>query len=515
MQLFLKGLTCPQPPVQLSSLTALLSLTVHAREAEGSLAVQDAYIVGHTVETLLGMAYDRGFRLKALHLLYVLAASTPLCVQHLQEALHFTTLCAIVKIAQDQSDFLSAARCCMIFDALLQIDEGAPRATASLLSLTDLGRRRDEQRQAMQWLAAEIADNCEDEGLRAAALHTAELADDAAPPPAVLRPRLSLSSLPSLVSRVSELAADSWRRPSDTATPRRLSGGGPPRSPALAAPSPMAPADESPGAYVPPSRRGAAAAGERRARSLAEIEEEQSRHPRGGRRACDVCGVNASILLLVRPARQRGRRLAEQRALELAQPPRHPPPLELVASRGRCRRHRRALEGTEPLVHGACRRRPGSVEGGGGRGAAEERGPRVAVVAARLLSHARECPRLANVGAAKVSEERRRSGVVAVLAARAWRRGGIRREERERGAHQLRRPRSARRELDGEIIADAVPRLSVGEAGGAQQRAILAHAPHGSVAAHAAAIAWTRIDTTSSSIGGDMPSPTVGEKPYR
>ena len=285
VQLFLKGLTCPQPPVQLSSLTALLSLTVHAREAEGSLAVQDAYIVGHTVETLLGMAYDRGFRLKALHLLYVLAASTPLCVQHLQEALHFTTLCAIVKIAQDQSDFLSAARCCMIFDALLQIDEGAPRATASLLSLTDLGRRRDEQRQAMQWLAAEIADNCEDEGLRAAALHTAELADGVAPPPAVLRPRLSLSSLPSLVSRVSELAADSWRRPSDTATPRRLSGGGPPRSPALAAPSPMAPADESPGAYVPPRRRGAAPAGERRARSLAEIEEEQSRHPRGGRRS--------------------------------------------------------------------------------------------------------------------------------------------------------------------------------------------------------------------------------------
>jgi hypothetical protein len=47
----------------------------------------------------------------------------------------------------------------------------------------------------------------------------------------------------------------------------------------------MAPADESPGAYVPPSRRGAAAAGERRARSLAEIEEEQSRHPRGGRRS--------------------------------------------------------------------------------------------------------------------------------------------------------------------------------------------------------------------------------------
>ncbi len=48
--------------------------------------------------------------------------------------------------------------------------------------------------------------------------------------------------------------------------------------------------------------------------------------------------------------------------------------------------------------------------------------------------------------------------VVAVLAARAWRGGGIRREERECGAHQLRRPRSARRELDCEIIADAVPR---------------------------------------------------------
>ena len=402
----------------------------------------------------------------------------------------------------------------MIFDALLQIDEGTPRATASLLSLTDLGRRRDEQRQAMQWLAAEIADNCEDEGLRAAALHTAELCRRRRPTAGGAAAATLAVVAPFARQQVSELAADNWRRPSETATPRRLSGAvgqrARRRSPRRRR---WRPPTSRPG---PTSRRAAAA---RRppasgARDRSPRSKRSSRAiPAAAAGACDVCGVKAQFYYLYAPlasaaAASRSNALSSSRSRRAI---RHHSSSSLPAGGAAAIG---ARSGADPLVHGACRRRLGSVEGGGGRGAAEERGPRVAVVATRLLSHARECPRLANVGAAEVSEERRRRSVVAVLAARAARRRHSG-EEGECGAHQLRRPRSARRELNCEIIADAVPCLRVGEAGGAQQGAYW-RTRRTAASPHAAAIAWTRIDTTSSSIGGgDMPSPTVGEKPYR
>ena len=216
----------------------------------------------------------------------------------------------------------------------------------------------------MQWLAAEIADNCEDEGLRAAALHTAELADGAAHRHGAAA-ALSLSSLPSLVSRVSELAADNWRRPGETATPRRLSGGGPTRSPALTAPSPMAPADESPGAYVPPSRRGAAAAGERRARSLAEKRAvaPSPRRPQG----LVMCGVKAQFYLYAplasAAAASRSNALSSSRSHRAIRHHR------AVASRGRCRRHRCALEGSNPPFTARVAA-AWAASRGGGRGAA-------------------------------------------------------------------------------------------------------------------------------------------------
>ena len=218
----------------------------------------------------------------------------------------------------------------------------------------------------MQWLAAEIADNCEDEGLRAAALHTAELADGAAPPPAVLRPRLSLSSLPSLVSRVSELAAENWRRPSDTATPRRRAAVANALAGAHRAVADGAP-DESPGAYVRrPPRRGR----RRAARAIARRIERSSRAipaaAAGARRVwrkAQFCRLYAPLASAAAASRSNALELATAAPSATT---RASLPAGGAAAIGAARGQRSAVHGASPPP--GQRRGPRRARRGGGRG---------------------------------------------------------------------------------------------------------------------------------------------------
>ena len=146
----LRGLASPELALQQLALQALLSLSLHAPEAQQRLVERSL------LETVLGMAFynGRSVRQQALHLLATLAANTS-CAKILCEEVHFKTILPIIRLQAEHTDHVATVQALHLVDALLAND----------------GLRTEQLPPALA-LAKQLSESTEDDAVRAAAEQT-------------------------------------------------------------------------------------------------------------------------------------------------------------------------------------------------------------------------------------------------------------------------------------------------------------------------------------------------------